>query len=521
MIVSQRTSRSSASWLHPQAQPCALARLDEAQIVTVTAPYDNVDVLVYQAFRFELCPNNLARSDLSSHAGAARVAYNWGLATVSAHMMAYESCRVLALRQGADAAQAKDWARVVVGVLPCSLPALRREWNRAKYEVAPWWASNSKEAYSSGLDALARALKAFFGSRSGQRKARSVGFPHFKKKGSRRSFRVTTGSFGVLAGRHVRLPRIGVLRTNEPTTKLAARLADGTVRVLSATVSEHAGRWYVSFGCEVQRPEPNRPTGPAVGVDVGVRRLAALSHGEVIANPLHLSRYARRMARLQRQCSRRCGPGEGTIASGRWRRSKAKLARAHLKVADARSDRLHKLTTRLAKAHHSVVVEDLAVAGMTKGAKGSGNWRGKAGLNRAFLNAAPGRLRRQLSYKCAWYGSKLVVADRWYPSSKTCSGCGRIKAKLALSERTFCCEHCGMVLDRDHNAALNLASLAAEINSTDRTASGAGTGRGAASANAQGEEKFMPPGRCSSLNCEDSTGQPGQTATASAQAGAA
>ena len=95
--------------------------------------------------------------------------------------------------------------------------------------------------------------------------------------------------------------------------------------------------------------------------------------------------------------------------------------RDSLKVADARSDRLHKLTTRLAKAHHSVVVEDLAVAGMTKGAKGSGNWRGKAGLNRAFLNAAPGRLRRQLSYKCAWYGSKLVVADRWYPSSKTVS----------------------------------------------------------------------------------------------------
>jgi putative transposase len=102
-------------------------------------------VLVYQAFRFELCPNNRARSALSSHAGAARFAYNWGLATVSAHMMAYESCRVLALRQGAGAAQAKDWAGEVVGPLPCTLPALRRQWNRAKYEVAPWWASNSKE----------------------------------------------------------------------------------------------------------------------------------------------------------------------------------------------------------------------------------------------------------------------------------------------------------------------------------------------------------------------------------------
>ena len=405
-------------------------------------------VIVYQAFRFELCPNNLDRSALSSHAGAARFAYNWGLATVSAQMMAYESCRVLALRQGAGADEAKGWARAVVGPLFCTLPALRREWDRAKYEVAPWWASNSKEAYSSGLDALARALKAFFGSRLGERKGRFVGFPCFKKKGSRRSFRVGTGSFGVLDVRHVRLPRIGVLRTNEPTAKLAARLADGNARVLSASVSEHGGRWYVSFGCEVHRPEPNLPTGLAVGVDLGVKRLAVLSDGEVIPNPAHLSRYARRMARLQRQCSRRRGPGKGTVPSGRWRRSKAKLARAHVKMANARSDGLHKLSNRLAKTYGTVVVEDLAVKAMTASAKGSGHWRGKAGLNRSMLDASPAELRRQLSYKCTWYGSKLVVADRWCPSSKTCSGCGFVKAKLALSERTFCCDHCGLVIDR-------------------------------------------------------------------------
>jgi putative transposase len=477
-----------------------------------------VDVLVYQAFRFELCPNNLARSALSSHAGAARFAYNWGLATVSAHMAAYESCRELALRQGAGALEAKEWARTVAGPLPCTLPALSREWNRAKYEVAPWWASNSKEAYKSGLDALARALKGFLGSRLGERKGRSVGFPHFKKKGSPRSFRVTTGSFGVLDGRHARLPRIGRLRTNEPTAKLAAKLADGTARVLSASVSEHAGRWYVSFGCEVQRLEPSVPAGPAVGVDIGVKRLAVLSDGEVVENPTHVSRYARRMARLQRQSSRRRGPGKGTVASGRWRRSKANLARVHVKVANARLDGLHKLTTRLAKTYGTVVVEDLVLRAMTASAKGSGHWRGKAGLNRALLSSAPAELRRQLFYKCTWYGSKLVVANRWYPSSKTCSGCGLVKAKLALSERTFRCEHCGLVVDRDANAAANLAGL---VKATSGTASGAGTSRGKTSANAQGEERFMPPGRCSSLNCEDSAGQPGQTATASAQAGAA
>jgi putative transposase len=382
----------------------------------------------------------------------------------------------------------------------------------------PWWASNSKEAYNSGLDALARAVKGFLASRSGERKGKSVGFPRFKKKGSRRSFRVTTGSFGVLDRRHVRLPRIGRLRTNEPTAKLAAKLADGTARVLSASISENAGAWYVSFGCEVQRPEPGLPPGPPIGVDLGVKRLAVLSDGEVIPNPKHLSRYSRRMARLQKQCSRRRGPGKGTLPSVRWQRCKAKLARAHLKVANARADGLHKLSTLLAKTYSTVVVEDLAVAGMTKSAKGSGNWRGKAGLNRSVLDASPAELRRQLSYKCTWYGSKLVVADRWYPSSKTCLGCGLVKTKLTLSERTFCCEHCGLVVDRDANAAANLAAL---VKATTGTASGAGTSRGAASANAQGEEKFMPPGRCSSLNCEDSAGQPDQTATASAQAGAA
>jgi putative transposase len=224
------------------------------------------------------------------------------------------------------------------------------------------------------------------------------------------------------------------------------------------------------------------------------------------------------MARLQRQCSRRRGTGQGTLPSGRWRRSKAKLARAHVKVANTRADGLHKLSTRLARTYGTVVVEDLAVQAMTASAKGSGHWRGKAGLNRSMLDVSPAELRRQLTYKCAWYGSKFVVAGRWYSSSKTCSGCGFVKTKLALSERTFSCEHCWLVIDRDANAATNLATLG---KGATGTASGAETDRGAASANAQGEAKFMPLGRCSSMNCDDSTGQPGQTATASAQAGAA
>jgi len=476
-------------------------------------------VLVHQAFRFELDPNNQARSALSSHAGAARFAYNWGLATVMEALAARRAFTALALRQGASYDEAQVWADQLAGPVPWSLPALRRRWNAAKAEVAPWWAENSKEAFSSGLDALARALKGFFDSRSGERRGRRVGFPRFHKRTSRRSYRVTTGAFGVIDAHHVRLPRIGAVRTKEATAKLAERLGDGSARILSATVSSSAGRWYVSFGCRVERPDvqPARPSA-VVGVDVGVRSLAVVSTGEVVANPKHLSRYARRMARLQRQCSRRQGPGRGRAPSRRWRRSKAALAATHAKVAAARADGLHKLTTRLATTYGTVVVEDLNVAGMTASTKGSGNRRGKAGLNRAVLGAAPAELRRQLAYKTAWYGARLVVADRWYPSSKMCSACGRRKPSLPLAERTYRCE-CGLVADRDVNAARNLARLVDAVADNRGTGSGPGTGRGDTPANGRGEERFMGSPRCSSLNRQDGTSPigPDKTVTGTRQ----
>lgn len=474
---------------------------------------------VHQAFRFELDPNNEVLSALASHAGAARYAYNWGLALITERIRSRRVLLTLAQRQGASPAEAEAWAAGVAGAVPWSLPALRREWNRAKAEVAPWWAANSKEAYSSGLDALARGLDAWSKSRRGQRKGPRVGFPRFHKRGRRRSFRVTTGSFGVVDARHVRLPRIGIIRTKEATTKLGDRVAAGTARVVSVTVRESAGRWYVSFTCEVERGQPpRRPREPVVGVDVGVSSLAVLSSGEVIANPRHISRYAKRTGRLQVELARRQGPSKGRRPSNRWRHTKARLGRTHAKVAAARSDGLHKLTTAVAKGHHTVVVEDLNVAGMTATARGSGHWRGKAGLNRAILDVAPGELRRQLAYKCTWYGSTLVVADRWYPSSKTCSACGRRKPSLPLAERTYRCEDPGCAnhtgIDRDLNAAINLAALTRVATGT---ASGAGTGQGDL-ANGRGDERSMGTPRCSSTNRQDGTGpKPDKTVTATRQ----
>ncbi len=264
------------------------------------------------------------------------------------------------------------------------------------------------------------------------------------------------------------------MRTREPTTKLKAQIEGGTARILSVTVSEHTGRWQVSFGCQVERcGRTAKYPDAVVGVDVGVRSLAVVSTGEVVLNPKHASRHARRMARRQRQSDRRAGPARGRAPSPRWCRSKAGLGRAHARVAAARSDGLHKLTTRLATTYGTVVVEDLNVAGMTASARGSGRWRGKAGLNRAVLDASPAGLRRQLAYKTTWYESALVVAHRWYPSSRTCSAAKTVRAKLSLAERTYRCEHCGLVLDRDRNAAANLASHV-EAHTSTGTAAAAG-----------------------------------------------
>ena len=386
-------------------------------------------MLVQQAYRFALDPTSGQERALRSHCGAARFAFNWGLALVTSRLA--------------------DRDRGVEVEVPWSLPALRREWNRAKAEVAPWWAENSKEAYSSGLDGLARALGGFSAARQGRRRGR-VGFPRFRRRGGRReSCRFTTGAIKVLAdGHHVQLPRLGVLRTHEPTGKLLALLGDGRAGVLSATISLEAGRWLVSFGCEVER-EPGRPRRPnsVIGVDVGLHSLAVLSTGEVIANPRPLQRSLRRLRRAGRRLSR-CQPG-----SRRRARARRRLGRLHARVRNQRRDCLHKLTSRLVREHGTLVVERLQVAGLTRNRR----------LARSLADAGLAEIRRLLAYKASWGGCRLVEADAFFPSSKTCSACGWVKAKLSLSERRFACKACGLVLDRDLNAARNLARLAEPV----------------------------------------------------------
>jgi putative transposase len=226
-----------------------------------------------------------------------------------------------------------------------------------------------------------------------------------------------------------------------------------------------------------------------------------------------------RLRSLQRTAARQAGPYNPATQrkqapSNRWRRTQARIGRVHARAAHVRTDVLHKATTRLAQRHEVIVVEHLHVAGM----RSAGGAR-KRGLNRALADAAPAQVRRMLAYKTTWYGSALVQAGRWYPSSKTCSRCGSRKPTLLLSARTYQCDHCGLVLDRDLNAAVNLARLGQTHPVGEHSPAGSGpvAGRGATR-----ETGPAPAGPAAG----DETSTPhrhlaGQTGTASPQGKAA
>ena len=348
--------------------------------------------------------------------------------------------------------------------------------------VAPWWPENSKEAYAGGVANLASALSNWSASRSGQRRGKPVRFPKFKSKRARLSCRFSTGEFGLVNAdrRHVRLPRIGVVRTHESTRKLARRIDAGTARIRSATLTFERGRWIVSFSVELHLGPAGsaghrRGPGAVVGVDLGITHLAVLSTpvpgvadvSGMVDMPDRVGAAQRRLRRLQRQAARRRGPDRrtGVTPSGRWRRTNAKIARLHARITNARTNDLHQLTTALAQRFAVIVIEDLNVVGMLANRR----------LARRISAAGWGELRRQLDYKTRDGGGRLVVADRFYPSSKTCSNCGAVKTKLRPSQRIYDCDSCSISIDRDINAAANLAALAASTAVTSSPSCGATT----------------------------------------------
>lgn len=289
------------------------------------------------------------------------------------------------------------------------------------------------------VEALAKGLSNWNNSRKGARKGRKVGFPKFKSKGKTvPRFRYAAGTFGLIADdpKALHLPRIGRVHCME---NVAARVGDG--RVKRMTISQRTGRWFAALTVEREdKPTTRASKGGSVGVDLGIKTLATLSDGTVIENPRYLKKSEQKLKRAQRALSRKMPK------SNRRAKARAKVARIHAHVANQRQDSLHKLTTHLANKYSEISIEDLNVAGMVK----------NHALAKSVMDSSFAEFRRQLEYKTARTGARLHVIDRWYPSSKTCSRCGRVKTKLSLSERTYSCEHCGLIIDRDLNAAINI-----------------------------------------------------------------
>lgn len=380
------------------------------------------DGIVRQAFRYELDPNNVQRSQLASFAGTSRFAWNWGLEEV---------------KRCLDAGERVPSAFDLINL-----------WNRAKNDAAPWWHEVASAVPEQTFRDLHRGCSAFWKSRKAGRK---VGFPKFKKREKcRDSFRVR---FARCEGRVVRLERLGWIRTKEPTDKLQGRIT-------SATVSRVADRWFVSLAVEVERPIPEKRTGEPMGIDLGIKTFATLSDGTTIPHPTPLKAGLRKLRRLDKEVARK------QKGSANRRKAAMRRARHYARVANIRRDALHKATTELARTKSVIVVENLCVDGMKR----------NRSLARSISDAGWGEFRRQLEYKSEWYGSTLVVVDRFFPSSKTCSECGWVKADLTLADRTFRCEDCGIVLDRDLNAAINLRNVAVRLPETENACGGEGSG---------------------------------------------
>src|SRR2546426_9540779 len=371
---------------------------------------------VVRGYKTELDLNNEQRTACLKHAGASRFAYNWGL-----------SCSIEVYR--------------TTGKRP-SPAALHKELVRLKQTDYPWMYEVSKCAIQEALRDLDAAYKHFFRrlalKKQGLFKGK-VGFPQFKKKSKAiGSFRFPEGKKIHVSADAIFLPRLGRLRLHEHG------YIPPDAKVLSATVSEKAGRWFVSVQVEEEQEKPLPTATTAIGVDLGIKTLATLSDGTLFENPRALKHAQKKLKRLERAKSRR---KKGSKSRVKVRKA---IAKTHARITNIRKDTTHKLTSHLAKNYALVAIEDLHVNGMLKNHK----------LAQAVSDSNFGEIRRQLEYKAAWQGSHVVVIDRFYPSSKTCSGCGSVKLELKLSERTFVCEHCGLVIDRDVNAAINLLNEA-------------------------------------------------------------
>jgi len=339
----------------------------------------------------QLKPNNKQATYFEKACGCQRFVYNWGLA---AWKEAYEA-----------------------GHKPTGR-GLKKQFNAVKKEKYPWIYEVTKCIIDSAFENLNAAFRNFFRTKNGKT------YPKFHKKGTKDSFTVDNTKF-VVDGKKIRIPKLGWVRMTEELR------FDG--KLMSATVKKRAGKWFVSIAVETVDVSESQAS-EAVGIDLGVKTLATLSDGTVFENPKTYYKYDKQLRRAQKSLSRK--------KKGSKNRAKAKLrlSKIHYRINCVVDDYIHKMTRHVADNYHTVVLEDLNVKGMLRNRH----------LSKAVSRSNFHKTRRLLQYKCG----DVRLIDRFYPSSKTCSSCGRVK-DMPLHFRTYDCE-CGLSLNRDLNAARNI-----------------------------------------------------------------
>ena len=371
-----------------------------------------------RSHRIALKPTPEQELLFGQHAGYARYAYNWAVGEFRTGLAVGE------------------WL---------TERTLRPRWNRVKGMIAPWGAELSQNAAKYAVIDLGQAAEGWGEYcrkvRAGQRPGRRVGFPRFKRRKHEQGFRVDNGPDTVkVDGKVVILPKIGRVAMVEHL-----RFA-GSIR--EVTVNRTAGTWFACFCVEDGQEAPPVKDGPTIGVDVGVGTMATCSDGTTVENPKALATGLKRLRQVDKAIARSRSVHGRSIQSNRRERLYAKRRRIHARIVNVRNDNHHKATTTIAKCAGRVVVETLNVSGMLRNRR----------LARAIADAGMSGFLSQLEYKCLWYGAEYVKADRWFASSKLCGACGWKKDDLSLSDREWWCGGCGVLNDRDANAAENLAN---------------------------------------------------------------
>ena len=359
-----------------------------------------------RAYKVRLKTNDKLNTKFRQCAGVARYVYNWGLA---------------------------EWKRQYEAGEKPSYVKLNKQFNAIKREQCAFVTEYPYAISEAALRNLETAFKNFF--RRVKQGADKAGYPKFKKRGISMSFQLR--NVKIFSDR-VRLPLIGEVGICEHDY-IPVSADYGTY----ATVSERAGYWYLSVLVDNGKEAPAYREGSRLGVDVGIKTLAVFSDGNEIENPKALAKAEKKLARLQQELSRR--------AKGSKNREKTnvKVARLHERVSNIRRHAQHQASHYATRMGGTVVIETLNVKGMMQNAK----------LARSISDVGMYEIHRQIEYKAKWRGARVVKADQWFASSKTCSGCGYRVTNLTLAIRTFVCPECGLEIDRDLNAARNLAAL--------------------------------------------------------------